>query len=902
MEADKSPDDGLMHVAFFDNRRDPNVHAIAWAASRLQAPGVKLHAILATAREVPGVAMDVNLLGWNLPRPARCLHEGLRRLATGPGRMYLVKPLLHLILPATIRKLVLIDTDIVIVRPVAGLWAQFERFGSGAVVGMSYDFHERFPPKSNMSFVTRNGGVQLLNLKAMRASAEYNRLLDHHASGRAVRSAARACGRGAGGVRAQTPARNSRCHVRSSQGRRIGYLGDQTLYSFIASAKPHLVHRLGCEWNRQLNLVKNGLESPRKLLCAGGCSAVHANFAPLKCVAHMLNGAPDCKTWAAFRSGIPTSTTCPPKSFNERQREILRLSLDKFFGDCCDRTYDASAHRRPASQAGSGKKAGGVFDRHGTPVHVGRSAGSERGQGLVFLLQRCSKAFCAQNCGNPLKPNYKNCPGVLNKGFKTKCNCRTCRVGPCAKASMLDKVRTATALPANEMGTQDLCADHQPSLPLRLPLRAMRANPTATEGLRRLGCNSEPTPAWWHAPEPLSVYEGIVRTPAPHNGFGLGRELQLLLTAMKGAQVNEAKAVYRLELPNGRQIHLEHLMQPFSHHGGDSYIVNHERLYARDVMLLNLAAVNYNRNISVLCKNTICRHVMKAIMPSFPVRVFKFESFIERPSSAGVASIALHAAGKSSNRNTLAVVGAWRKHPEFPLLVVECRAECLSLKVAALLQDPPKNILHIDQPMDESLLRRLSEIAGLVVMPSACQGFGHTTHEGKARGHVVLYTDVYPINEGFDETLGIPVPPTAFYPIGSENSTDAGLRIHKVGKLRLSEEAGRAGAGCYVVSEEGVAHAVHVFLRRSAQEVRAMEQRAHESWRRDAARVMSRLICLDTRKQYASAFEAARGTNGLGAAGCDGVVAKAKRFVGKKKKKRGAGAMRDRYAFDLEVA
>ena len=44
---------------------------------------------------------------------AACLYRGLRRLAHGPGPAYLYKPILHLVLPREIRKLVMLDTDAV---------------------------------------------------------------------------------------------------------------------------------------------------------------------------------------------------------------------------------------------------------------------------------------------------------------------------------------------------------------------------------------------------------------------------------------------------------------------------------------------------------------------------------------------------------------------------------------------------------------------------------------------------------------------------------------------------------------------------------------------------------------------------------------------------------------------
>lgn len=294
--AARHQDDGMVHVGFFDTRRRPNTQAMALAAKRFDGLRVRLHALLLFKHKVPGMRVTV----LKLPPAAQCLYDGFRRLSHGPGPAYLYKPLLHLVLPPSIRRLILIDTDIVVIWPISKLWAHFDAFGD-AVIGLANEFHELYQKKSNNTMIGKNGGVQLLNLEKMRASVDYNRQLDLYASGRA--------------------------------GAYIGYLGDQTLYSMLAVVAPALFYQLGCEWNRQLNM-QFGFSNARLLKCPAGCGILHANFSPLKCVAGLMNKAPTCAAWASFQAGIPTSKACPG-SLRKNMRSVLQRSLRTFFADCC---------------------------------------------------------------------------------------------------------------------------------------------------------------------------------------------------------------------------------------------------------------------------------------------------------------------------------------------------------------------------------------------------------------------------------------------------------------------------------------------------------------------------------------------------------------------------------------
>ena len=281
-------DDGLMHVAFYDTRKKANIAGMLRASRLINGSGVRLHALLAHPQAVPG--MEVTQL--HLPPRAKCIHGNLCRLSHGPGPQYLYKPLLHWVLPVSVRRLIVLDSDVVLVRPLRELWAEFERF-DGALVGVANE-------QSNLyrrSAVGKNGGVQLLDLAAMRASAAYADALDWYAAG----------------------------HDR----RWIGYLGDQTLYSFLAASHPAMLYQLPCEWNRQLSM-QFGFGNATVHTCPRKCGLLHANYGVLKCVAMHMQLDPSCDNWRKIYQGDKRYAKCPGS-----YRGKFMKAAARFFSDCC---------------------------------------------------------------------------------------------------------------------------------------------------------------------------------------------------------------------------------------------------------------------------------------------------------------------------------------------------------------------------------------------------------------------------------------------------------------------------------------------------------------------------------------------------------------------------------------
>ena len=217
--------DSKIHVAFYDTRRKPRIYDMRMAAALFNTTQVMFHVLLARPPQQPVPGMRVTDIS-RLPPLAGCLHRNLKRLAHGPGPQYLMKPLLHWVLPREVKRVILLDTDVVVLHGIAPLWAlvrvrtalprpappappspcpaplsrdtrllsfhllssparlgrtaQFARFGGDAVLGVGNEQSNLY--KKNMT--GKNGGVQLLSLAKMRSSRSYTEALDSYASGR----------------------------------------------------------------------------------------------------------------------------------------------------------------------------------------------------------------------------------------------------------------------------------------------------------------------------------------------------------------------------------------------------------------------------------------------------------------------------------------------------------------------------------------------------------------------------------------------------------------------------------------------------------------------------------------------------------------------------------------------
>lgn len=270
-----------VHVALVDNRLTPELArmiALLEQARALEAPGAPplvAHLVVNEALPAATRALVPSKAGYHVhpvlgPRAlvraggvTRCLYRGLARTCRGRACLgYLYKTLLHRLLPPTLERLMVLDLDLVVVRPLSQLWAEFGGFLSDAVIGLAREQNHIYEPLPAF-----NGGVQLLHLARMRAQPLYESMLDWHASGRS---------------RART-----------------GAFGDQTVYTLIAYQHPLLVYRLGCEWNRQLSFIE-----PREYAhCGASCGILHTNYGQRALAGALQREGGACRAWNALLQG-----------------------------------------------------------------------------------------------------------------------------------------------------------------------------------------------------------------------------------------------------------------------------------------------------------------------------------------------------------------------------------------------------------------------------------------------------------------------------------------------------------------------------------------------------------------------------------------------------------------------
>jgi len=189
----------------------------------------------------------------DMPQWAKEQKEKFDKITHGEGGMYMWKPFLYQILPATIDRALVLDTDLYLPRPesdLAELWDEFKKFPEQAVLGLALEQQPMYAP--NPGF---NGGVQLHYLARMRSKA-YEQELQRCANGD--------CGD-------------------------IGLLGDQTFYSKVYITTPSLFHVLSCGWNRQASFhMFEDKDYQSVHQCNDRCRMVHSNSPAFKNVITQL--------------------------------------------------------------------------------------------------------------------------------------------------------------------------------------------------------------------------------------------------------------------------------------------------------------------------------------------------------------------------------------------------------------------------------------------------------------------------------------------------------------------------------------------------------------------------------------------------------------------------------------
>jgi hypothetical protein len=255
------------------------------------------------------------------------------------------------------------------------------------------------------------------------------------------------------------------------------------------------------------------------------------------------------------------------------------------------------------------------------------------------------------------------------------------------------------------------------------------------------------------------------------------------------------------------------------------FVPNQELLEDQDALALRTD----DRIVAVLCKSRYAASIFERFKSqhrcTWRIVGFVFPPVVHRPLH-GVAKdrgLVFHPAGRSHMKSTSNVLDAWSRHPEWPPLFVTCDALCLNAHNTSLLQARTRPNIFVYTFLETEDFARLQSHAGYVVLPSACEGFGHSIYEAWANGSLLVGSDVPPMNETAKHMHNaVLAQPTAVRYIGTDDSFPWAK-----GK---SQEFGDAGSACYEVSPASIETAIATALGLGDQEYTRIRQNAVDDW------------------------------------------------------------------------
>lgn len=219
---------------------------------------LRIHAVVdksgqsAVSRSIPtgttesGATVDIQLYNVNeISRQVEPVLKSLRQHFSAGQRSYYHSPIfflpiaLHQILSDSIKKIIVLDTDMEFRTDVKSLYAMFERFSATNIMGLAHEQQPVYrhvfysyrrktagtlvgaPPSSGLTGF--NSGCVLMDLEKMRQSVVYKQALQ--------------------GALVKSLAEKYKFH---------GHLGDQDFYTLLSLEHSELFFVLPCTWNRQL--------------------------------------------------------------------------------------------------------------------------------------------------------------------------------------------------------------------------------------------------------------------------------------------------------------------------------------------------------------------------------------------------------------------------------------------------------------------------------------------------------------------------------------------------------------------------------------------------------------------------------------------------------------------------
>lgn len=296
----------------------------------------------------------------------------------------------------------------------------------------------------------------------------------------------------------------------------------------------------------------------------------------------------------------------------------------------------------------------------------------------------------------------------------------------------------------------------------------------------------------------------LVRLFGRANGGGLARDMRLAQGVLERAGITvDVMALGKEKGIRNLRIGAKWLARPLQGRADLQISFEHPypmsyRLGRRDLLVPNpeMFRPHWHDALphmdALLCKTRHAERIFRGMGRDARYCGFTSEDRLDR--DVPRERVFLHMAGKSPVKGTAAVIEAWRRHPEWPRLVLlQCRRNAKPLP-------PMANVERRVGFVQDDELRRLQNACAFHLCPSEAEGFGHYLMEALSTGAVVATSDGEPMNELVTAGAGVLVRPAS------------------IGELGLARR--------FVVDADGIEQAVDRMLGMDASECAAMSRAA----------------------------------------------------------------------------
>lgn len=235
------------------------------------------------------------------------------------------------------------------------------------------------------------------------------------------------------------------------------------------------------------------------------------------------------------------------------------------------------------------------------------------------------------------------------------------------------------------------------------------------------------------------------------NGVGLDRDATLLAGALREAGVESKapplrslRALFSGEFRADLAFHLERVAPWWKRKAGVHFLIpNQERFPER--LLGRLGMIDH-----ILCKSRHAAEIFSKHHPSVKFIGFTSEDRMLEDAKPDYGRF-FHLAGKSTLKNTEALLALWEKHPEWPTLTLVQHPDNAPASVS-------QNVDLVSRYLPDEELKAMQNGCGIHLCPSLSEGWGHYIAEAMSCRAVTLVTDAPPMNELVDASRGVVVP------------------------------------------------------------------------------------------------------------------------------------------------